>query len=211
MQITVHYNSGMQKSISEHTERPYNCSQCGRGFGESQSMIVHQTKKSPPLTKSKELHSVQAADYPSVICVHFLSFGAWLFKASTCEAPTMYAERAETRINTALTFSRWREVRETAVKGSAPARPLRSASAGRLVPPPLRTSTSRSRLLSVLAPRWWNDLPVEVRTAETLTTFERRLKTHLFNPHLSQPLPLIPNRLVVFNFFQFSIVCNYLL
>ncbi|KAJ8405788.1 hypothetical protein AAFF_G00312250, partial [Aldrovandia affinis] len=83
-----------------------------------------------------------------------------------------------------------------AVKGSAPtylkifkpytpARPLRSATSGCLAPPPLRTCASRSRLLSVLAPQWWNDLPVEVRTAETLATFKRRLKTHLFRVHLS--------------------------
>ncbi|KAJ8399422.1 hypothetical protein AAFF_G00411340, partial [Aldrovandia affinis] len=84
-----------------------------------------------------------------------------------------------------------------AVKGSAPtyllkifkpytpARPLRSATSGRLAPPPLRTCASWSCLLSVLAPRWWNDLPVEVRTAETLATFKRRLKTHLFRVHLS--------------------------
>ena len=44
-----------------------------------------------------------------------------------------------------------------------------------------------SRLLSVLAPRWWNDLPVDVRTAETLSTFKCRLKTHLFRLHLSLP------------------------
>ena len=96
-----------------------------------------------------------------------------------------------------------------AVKGSAPAypqkiiwpytpaRPLCSATAGHLVPPPLRTSTSRSRLLSVLVPRWWNDLPVEVRT-ETLTTFKRRLKAQLFKLHLSPPLPVIPNWLFLF-------------
>ncbi|XP_064198071.1 uncharacterized protein LOC135258535 [Anguilla rostrata] len=88
-----------------------------------------------------------------------------------------------------------------AVKGSAPAylqkifkpympaRSLRSATSGRLAPPPLRTCTSRTRLLSVLAPRWWNDLPVEVRTAETVTLFKRRLKTHLFRLHLSPSLP----------------------
>uniref|UniRef100_A0A0E9XUP9 Uncharacterized protein n=1 Tax=Anguilla anguilla TaxID=7936 RepID=A0A0E9XUP9_ANGAN len=45
------------------------------------------------------------------------------------------------------------------------------------------------RLLSILAPRWWNDLPVEARTAETLTHFKRRLKTHLFRLHLSPSLP----------------------
>ncbi|XP_064178626.1 uncharacterized protein LOC135248207 [Anguilla rostrata] len=88
-----------------------------------------------------------------------------------------------------------------AVKGSAPAylhkifkpympaRPLRSATSGRLAPPPLHTCTPRTRLLSVLAPRWWNDLPVEVRTAETLTHFKQRLKTHLFRLHLSPSLP----------------------
>ena len=86
-----------------------------------------------------------------------------------------------------------------AIKGSAPAyiqqlirpytpsRPLRSATSGRLAPPARHTCTARSRLLSVLAPRWWNDLPVDVRTAKTLSTFKRRLKTHLFRLHLSLP------------------------
>ena len=57
-------------------------------------------------------------------------------------------------------------------------RPLCSATAGCLAPPPLCTSTYQSQLLSVLAPRRWNDLPVEIKTAET--TFNCRLKTHLF-------------------------------
>ena len=89
-----------------------------------------------------------------------------------------------------------------AIKGSAPAyiqqlirpytpaRPLRSATSGRLAPPTHHTCTAlhcTSRLLSVLAPRWWNDLPVDVRTAEALSTFKRRLKTHLFRLHLSLP------------------------
>ena len=43
-------------------------------------------------------------------------------------------------------------------------------------PPARHTCTARSRLLSVLAPQWWNDLLVDVRTAETLSTFKRRLK-----------------------------------
>ena len=45
----------------------------------------------------------------------------------------------------------------------------------------------------VMAPRWWNDLPVDVRTAETLSTFKRRLKTHLFRLHLSLPPSLPPS------------------
>ena len=60
-------------------------------------------------------------------------------------------------------------------------------------PPARHTCTSRSRLLSVLAPRWWNDLPVDVRTAETLTTFKGRLKIHLFRLHLSLPPSLPPS------------------
>ena len=93
-----------------------------------------------------------------------------------------------------------------AIKGSAPAyiqqfirpytpaRPLRSATSGRLAPPARHTCTAHSWLLSVLAPRWWNDLPVDVRTAETLSTFKRRLKTHLFRLHLSLPPSLVASR-----------------
>ncbi|MGH0191192.1 UNVERIFIED_CONTAM: hypothetical protein FKN15_057847 [Acipenser sinensis] len=33
-------------------------------------------------------------------------------------------------------------------------------------------------------PQWWNDLPTDVRTAQSLTTFQRLLKTHLFRQHL---------------------------
>ncbi|KAJ8385093.1 hypothetical protein AAFF_G00193140 [Aldrovandia affinis] len=43
--------------------------------------------------------------------------------------------------------------------------PLRSASAGKLTAPSLRapgSCSSRSRLFSVLVPRWWNDLPQSV-------------------------------------------------
>ncbi|XP_061103740.1 uncharacterized protein LOC133132363, partial [Conger conger] len=65
----------------------------------------------------------------------------------------------------------------------SPARPLRSASSGRLTVPSLRAPggrAARSRLFSVLVPQWWNDLPTTVRTAESLPLFRRRLKTHLF-------------------------------
>ncbi|KAJ8413309.1 hypothetical protein AAFF_G00093050 [Aldrovandia affinis] len=72
------------------------------------------------------------------------------------------------------------------LKPYTPARPLCSATSGRLAPPPLRTCASRSRLLMVLAPRWWNDLPVEVRTAETLVTFETE-----DSPLQGAPLPVV--------------------
>ena len=62
-----------------------------------------------------------------------------------------------------------------------PLRPLRpSTSAGRLAPPRLK-SRSQARLFSFLAPKWWNELPTVVRTAETLPIFRKKLKTHLFS------------------------------
>ncbi|KAI5619384.1 hypothetical protein C0J50_21045, partial [Silurus asotus] len=58
---------------------------------------------------------------------------------------------------------------------------LRSSSTVRLVPPSLRMRGKyTSRLFSVLAARWWNELPLDVRTAESLIIFKRRLKTFIF-------------------------------
>ncbi|KAK3543389.1 hypothetical protein QTP70_018868 [Hemibagrus guttatus] len=58
---------------------------------------------------------------------------------------------------------------------------LRSTSTARLVPPSLREKGRyTSRLFSVLAPRWWNELPLGIRTAESLTVFKWQLKTYLF-------------------------------
>ncbi|XP_028821249.1 uncharacterized protein LOC114772546, partial [Denticeps clupeoides] len=58
---------------------------------------------------------------------------------------------------------------------------LRASSTARLVPPSLKVKGKHStRLFSVLAPRWWNELPLEVRTAQSLSTFKRQLKTFLF-------------------------------
>ncbi|KAI4885283.1 hypothetical protein NFI96_013684 [Prochilodus magdalenae] len=73
------------------------------------------------------------------------------------------------------------------VKSRAVPRALRASSIARLEPPSLRThGRQASRLFSVLAPRWWNELPLGVRTAESLAVFKRRLKTHLFVMHLSE-------------------------
>ncbi|KAI5094454.1 hypothetical protein C0J45_16178, partial [Silurus meridionalis] len=62
---------------------------------------------------------------------------------------------------------------------------LRSSSSARLVPSSLRMRGKyNSRLFSVLAPRWWKELLLDVRTAESLIIFKRRLKTYLFLKHL---------------------------
>ena len=55
------------------------------------------------------------------------------------------------------------------VKPYTQARPLRSASANRLVAPSLRAKHStESGLFAVLAPKWWNELPNDISTAESL-------------------------------------------
>ncbi|KAK3514260.1 hypothetical protein QTP70_012098 [Hemibagrus guttatus] len=60
-------------------------------------------------------------------------------------------------------------------------RSLRSTSTARLVPPSLREKGRHtSRLFSVLALRRWNELPLGIRTAESLTIFKRQVKTYLF-------------------------------
>ena len=69
-------------------------------------------------------------------------------------------------------------------------------SAGHLVLPSLTASkgrSSKSRLFSVLAPRWWNKLPADVRAAESLSSFRKILKTRLFRVHLTLHSPLSPN------------------
>ncbi|KAI4893312.1 hypothetical protein NFI96_034410 [Prochilodus magdalenae] len=72
------------------------------------------------------------------------------------------------------------------VKSRAEPRALRASSTARLEPPSLRTHERQvSRLFSVLAPRWWNELPLGVSTAKSLAVFKCRLKTHLFVKHLS--------------------------
>ncbi|MGH0121481.1 UNVERIFIED_CONTAM: hypothetical protein FKN15_023779 [Acipenser sinensis] len=73
---------------------------------------------------------------------------------------------------------------QTLISPYTPTRPLCSACTRRLALPPLRSPASRARSFSTLAPQWWNDLPTDVRTAQSLTTFRRLLKTHLFKQHL---------------------------
>ena len=73
------------------------------------------------------------------------------------------------------------------VKSRTVPRALRASSTARLDPPSFKArGRQASRLFSVLAPRWWNELPLAVRTAESLAVFKRRLKTHLFIQHLNE-------------------------
>nr|XP_029501537.1 uncharacterized protein LOC115117211 [Oncorhynchus nerka] len=86
-----------------------------------------------------------------------------------------------------------------AVRGTAPqylqalirpytqTRALRSSTSGLLASLPLRKYSSRSaqsKLFAALAPQWWNKLPHDARTAESITTFRRHLKPHLFKEYI---------------------------
>ena len=59
-------------------------------------------------------------------------------------------------------------------------RALRSASSSRLVVPMFRLSTAGSRTFNVSGPRIWNELPEEVVSAPTFSSFRRRLKPFIF-------------------------------
>ena len=74
------------------------------------------------------------------------------------------------------------------IKDYEPPRALRSANTGLLDTPSLKTAgqkSTRPRKFALLAPKLWNDLPVALRTAESLPSFCRGLKTHLFRLHHS--------------------------
>ncbi len=71
------------------------------------------------------------------------------------------------------------------VQTYAPSRSLRSASERRLVVPSQRGTKSLSRTFTWTVSSWWNDLPISIRTAESLAIFKKHLKTHLFRQHLT--------------------------
>ncbi len=62
---------------------------------------------------------------------------------------------------------------------------LRSAIKHRLMVPSQRGTKSLSRTFSFTVPGWWNELPILIQNAESLTIFKRHLKTHLFRHHLT--------------------------
>ncbi len=71
------------------------------------------------------------------------------------------------------------------VKTCAPSRSLRSASEQRLVVPSQRGAKSLSQTFSWTSANLLIDLPITIRTAESLAIFKKQLKTHLFLQHLT--------------------------
>ena len=67
------------------------------------------------------------------------------------------------------------------LKNHVPPRTLRSSSMGLLDPPrQIHTSTYGERAFSAAAPKLWNALPTNVRSAKTVDQFKSRLKYFLF-------------------------------
>jgi len=61
-----------------------------------------------------------------------------------------------------------------------PHKSLRSSNTNLLTRPAGITSNVSSRAFSVSAPSTWNSLPSHIRSIDTLSTFKRHLKFHLF-------------------------------
>ena len=61
-----------------------------------------------------------------------------------------------------------------------PTRALRSADAHLLEVPPCRLRTQEEKAFSSAAPRLWNNLPLAIRTTDSLNSFKTPLKTFLF-------------------------------
>ena len=63
-----------------------------------------------------------------------------------------------------------------------PTRVLRSADLSLLTPTATaQLKTRGDRAFAVAAPRLWNDLPLHVRSAQSIQVFKSLLKTHFFN------------------------------
>ncbi len=63
----------------------------------------------------------------------------------------------------------------------APARSLRSADLLLLEVPRSKRKLRGDRAFSVAAPRLWNELPIHIRQASSLSIFKTRLKTHFYS------------------------------
>jgi len=61
-----------------------------------------------------------------------------------------------------------------------PARSLRSSTSHKLAVPKIKLGYGE-RSFSHAAPKVWNSLPLTVRKSESVDTFKKHLKTHLFN------------------------------
>ncbi len=59
--------------------------------------------------------------------------------------------------------------------------PLRSANKALLYFPQSRLKFKGDRAFAVAAPRLWNQLPPDIKSAPSISVFKSRLKTHLYS------------------------------
>ena len=71
------------------------------------------------------------------------------------------------------------------LKAKLLSRSLRSSQATQLIVPRYNLKTAGARAFSTAAPKIWNNLPINLRQAATLSAFKTKLKTHLFNVYLN--------------------------
>ena len=50
----------------------------------------------------------------------------------------------------------------------------------RLQIPRVNRETFANRSFKVVGPRWWNNLPIDLRRSSSVTNFKKQLKTYLF-------------------------------
>ena len=72
-----------------------------------------------------------------------------------------------------------------------PVRNLRSSHQGQLVQPKVHLKTYGERAFSTVAPRLWNELPMEVTILKDIDAFKCALKTHLFRKFIANPSVVI--------------------
>ncbi len=60
-------------------------------------------------------------------------------------------------------------------------KPLRSANKALLYVPRSRLQFKGDRAFAVAAPRLWNQLPPDIKSAPSISVFKSRLKTHLYS------------------------------
>lgn len=67
------------------------------------------------------------------------------------------------------------------VHSYVPSRSLRSSSKALLKIPSHKTESYGARAFSIIAPQLWNELPQNIRQAQSINHFKNSAKTHLFN------------------------------
>ena len=77
-----------------------------------------------------------------------------------------------------------------------PAQTLRSQNAGLLIVPRVSKCTVGGRAFSYWAPLLWNDLPIEIRGADSLSIFKSRLKSYLYSNILEKAVTKLNNLLL---------------